>query len=82
MEVIHMICPHCFHDDVSPVGDTHYICNNPDCRDENGNKTQFRIIMDDWIHFPYNIIFSTHNVNEFYRDKYVVRNTVGNGQLI
>lgn len=72
-----MQCPRCFKDDVSSVGDTHYVCNNPSCVDDNGNRTQFRKVEDDRVHFPYNQIFVTRDKSEFYRKPYLKLTDVG-----
>lgn len=72
-----MQCPKCFKDNVSAVGDTHYICNDPDCVDDDGNRTQFTKVEDDRVHFPYNQIFVTRSVHEFYRKPYLKLEDVG-----
>ena len=66
-----MKCPRCFGNDISPVSNTHYICNNPNCTDDNGNKTQFFQIFDDKKHFPYDQIFPNREDSEFYRLPYL-----------
>ena len=33
------------------------VCNNPNCIDNEGNRTQFRFVIDDHIKFPYNQIY-------------------------
>lgn len=72
-----MQCPRCFKEDVSAVGDTHYVCNNPDCVDDSGNRTQFRVVNDDKVHFPYNQIFVSRGVHEFYRKPYLKLGSIG-----
>ena len=72
-----MQCPRCLGNDTSPVGDSHYICNNPNCNDENGNRTQFRYIEDDKISFPYNQIFVNKPKNIFYRKEYLNMDDIG-----
>ena len=66
-----MKCPRCFGTDITPVGTTHYICNNENCVDENNHRTQFKSFRDNKVHFPYNQIFITRSINEFYRMKYL-----------
>lgn len=65
-----MKCPKCFSEDTTPIGTTHYVCNNPNCI-TNGGRTQFRQVIDDYIRFPYNQIFVGRNVNNFYRKPYL-----------
>lgn len=67
-----MKCPKCFKTDVSSVGNTHYICNNPNCTDNNGHRTQFKIVTDTKKYFPYDQIFSNHSILDFYRNEYLV----------
>ena len=52
-----MKCPKCFSEDVSIIGESHYVCNNQACVNENGNRVQFRLVPDNKIMFPYNQIF-------------------------
>lgn len=66
-----MTCPRCYQDDVSAVGDTHYVCNNPNCVDEKGRRTQFKMVTDEFVRFPYNQIFVGRAVKEFYRKPYL-----------
>ena len=66
-----MRCPRCGRTDISPVGTSHYVCNNPTCVDEHGDRTQFQKIDDQEISFPYNIIFKGHNKSEFYKLPYL-----------
>ena len=66
-----LYCPRCGTTDISPVGTTHYVCNNPKCLDENGERTQFQKIDDTEIEFPYNIIFNGRNKTEFYKVPYL-----------
>ena len=72
-----MQCPRCFKTDVSAVGDTHYVCNNPDCTDESGNRTQFRVVEDEKINFPYNQIFVSRAVKDFFRKPYLKLENIG-----
>jgi hypothetical protein len=73
-----MKCPKCFSEDVSIVGDDHYICNNPTCRNDDGTRVQFTVNQDNIIQFPYNEIFVDRNKNEFFRKPYLVIPAVGN----
>ena len=63
-------CPKCFSTNVSLISNTHYLCNNPNCK-HNGNKTQFRVVYDNTINFPYNQIFTDRTADEFYREPYL-----------
>lgn len=72
-----MQCPRCMKDDVTAIADSHYVCNNPDCYDENHNRTQFSIIEDSSVKFPYNQIFVNRNKSEFYRKPYLKLEEVG-----
>jgi len=75
-----MQCPNCLSINVSPVGDTHYICNNPDCS-RYGKRTQFSISYDKKIKFPYTQIFKNHTKEEFYKKIYLKLKNVGNNEL-
>lgn len=66
-----MKCPRCFGTDISAVGDTHYVCNNPGCVDDNGRRTQFMVVPDEYIRFPFNQIFIGRKAQEFYREPYL-----------
>lgn len=72
-----MICPRCLGNDVTPIGTTHYVCNNPNCKQEDGSHVQFRMVQDDKVHFPYNQIFVNRGVHEFYRLPYLTLPSVG-----
>lgn len=72
-----MLCPKCFGNNVTPVGDTHYICNNPDCVDDHGKRVQFRVVEDEHIRFPANQIFVGRGLQEFYRKPYLTTAAVG-----
>lgn len=65
-----MRCPKCFQDNVVDVG-THYVCQNPDCHNEENGKVQFRVVNDSAIHFPYSQIFRRRKLIEFYRKPYL-----------
>lgn len=65
-----MKCPKCFGTDISIIGD-HYMCNNESCFDNDGNRTQFEIIEDEKIKFPYNQIFRKRLKREFNRYSYI-----------
>lgn len=67
-----MKCPKCGSSNVSLVGDSHYICNESNC------KVQFNFVIDDKIHFPYNQIFRNRSINEFFRKPYLQIKNVGN----
>lgn len=65
-----MTCPKCLGNDITPVGTTHYICNNPECQ-SNGMRTQFRLVVDDYVRFPHNQIFVSRAKHEFIRQPYL-----------
>lgn len=73
-----MQCPKCLSDNVTIIGNTHYVCNNPDCVDQDGNRTQFKLIQDEKINFPYNQIFLDRSISSFYRKPYLKINDPGN----
>lgn len=64
-------CPRCMGTDISPVGNTHYVCNNKKCTTDSGARTQFTRLIDEKVHFPYNQIFVTRSRTEFYRQPYL-----------
>lgn len=66
-----MQCPRCFGTDVSPVGGTHYVCNNKRCIDGHGARTQFQLSFDNKIQFPYNQIFVSRPKSQFYKNLYL-----------
>lgn len=66
-----MQCPRCFGIDVTPVGTSHYVCNNKRCLNENGKHTQFRVVTDKKVKFPYNQIFVTRPRSEFIKKPYL-----------
>lgn len=72
-----MRCPKCMSEDVSIVGESHYVCNNPECKMEGGLRTQFRMIPDEKIDFPYNQIFVNRGKHEFVRYPYLQLQNVG-----
>lgn len=71
-----MTCPKCGGANTSPVGTTHYICNNPDCA-TNGMRTQFEFIVDDKIRFPHNQIFVNRSRQDFFRKPYIALAAAG-----
>ena len=73
-----MQCPRCFNDNTSIINNSHYVCNNPNCVDENGNRTQFYFVPDENIMFPYNQIFINRNKNEFYRKQLLKMRSIDN----
>lgn len=72
-----MQCPKCFGTDVSPIGTSHYVCNNPNCTLDNGSRTQFRAVEDTKVRFPYNQIFVNRGKDEFIRKPYLEIKSVG-----
>lgn len=75
-----MTCPKCNGTDVSPVGTTHYICNNPDC-ENNGMRTQFHLIVDETIRFPFNQIFVNRSRQDFFRKPYISLAKAGDNRI-
>jgi len=77
-----MTCPICFSEEfVTPIGMSHYICNNPSCNN-NGKIVQFHSIEDDKVRFPYNQIFVNRKKSEFYRKPYLELSPVGINEII
>ncbi len=72
-----MQCPKCLGADISVIGDSHYVCNNPNCKMANGARTQFRRVPDERVHFPYNQIFVNRGAHEFVRYPYLELENVG-----
>lgn len=72
-----MQCPRCMKEDTSPIGVSHFVCNNLNCVDDKGNRTQFRFIEDKKICFPYNQIFMNRSRSEFYRKPYLELEAIG-----
>jgi len=66
-----MTCPRCYKSDVSIVGGTHYVCNNPECVDSTGKRTQFYIEYDGKVEFPYSQIFANRQLSSFYKKPYL-----------
>ena len=73
-----MRCPRCFGSNISLVNGTHYVCNNESCTDDNGKRTQFSVVSDTEIKFPYNQIFRNRLKTEFYKVPYLQIGSVGN----
>lgn len=67
---MNIVCPKCMGNDITPVGTSHYVCNNPDCI-ENGKHTQFKIVEDTKIKFPYNQMYINRGKQNFYRNMYI-----------
>lgn len=63
---------------VTPIGDSHYMCNNPECSLREGKNVQFNIVIDKKIKFPYNQIFIDRKKSEFFRKPYLQLATVSN----
>lgn len=47
-----------------------YVCNDSTCTD-NDRRTQFRVVRDDYIRFPFDQIFIGRGLNEFYKKLYL-----------
>lgn len=69
---------------ITDASGSHYICNNPKCGDkyiyeddalnpdpDPGRKTQFRVVTDRQVRFPFNQIFVDRELEEFYQKQYV-----------
>lgn len=69
-----MLCPVCGSDSIKEVNGTHYICSKENCFNSKGQRTEFKIIYENQLNFPYNIIFSTRNINNFYKIQYIEPN--------
>lgn len=78
-----MKCPRCFKEDTILINGSnpHYLCNNPNCVDDAGAQTQFMVVPDKTILFPYNQIFIDRSVEEFYRKPYLIIDNEGNKSL-
>ena len=82
-----MICPKCF-GTAKNVGDTHYICQNSrkghdkeeDCFYDN-KPTQFKVVDDNYVRFPYNQMFINRSKHDFYRKPYLQLENVGNDNI-
>lgn len=70
-------CPRCFGEDVTAIADSHYVCNNLDCFDDNKNRTQFLLVEDTNVKFPDNQVFVSRSKSEFYRKPYLKLESVG-----
>lgn len=70
-------CPRCFGTNVSPVGNSHYVCNNKNCTKDPNKRTQFQISFDSSVKFPYNEIFVNRPKSEFYKNLYLQIKEVG-----
>ena len=68
---INMICPRCMQDNTTPVGNTHYVCNDETCVDEGGKRTQFQFIEDEKKCFPHNVIYRDKGKQNFFRKPYL-----------
>ena len=67
-----MICPKCLRSDfVIHSGETHYVCKKEVWNEETGCGSQFKHVHDDYIRFPYNVIFLHRGKHEFFRKPYL-----------
>lgn len=69
-----MICPRCGNENPTQVSKNHYICSNSNCKNNEGFKTQFLVINDSKLFFPYSVIFKDRQLSEFFRYEYLVSN--------
>ena len=75
-----MTCPKCMQAQfVTTVNDTHYICVKDPLllKEETGCGTQFKVIEDAYVRFPYNMMFSNRNRYEFFKKEYLQISPVG-----
>ena len=77
-----MQCPKCMKNDTTIISDTHYVCNDPTCIDENGNRTQFKFVPDTKVRFPFNQIFVDRQTQEFFRKPYLKIENTGVRSLV
>ena len=72
---------------ITDASGVHYICNNPKCGNnyiyeddslnpdphpaDPGERTQFRVVKDEKVRFPFNQIFIGRETSEFFRKEYV-----------
>ena len=67
-----MKCPRCMQEIKSFNSNAHhYVCSNESCIDENGDRTQFKLVEDTTVKFPFNQIFVNRGRHEFYRKPYL-----------
>jgi len=66
-----MICPRCELENTTRVGDNNYLCNTEWCRNHKGKHTQFEVIYDNPVSFPYTEVFPNRERSLFYKMKYV-----------
>jgi len=77
-----MLCPKCMTNNTTLISDTHYVCNNPDCSNDDGSRVQFKFVIDNKINFPYNQIFINRQKQEFYTKPYLKIENTGIKNLI
>ena len=75
-----MQCPKCMTLNVTKINNTHYICNNIECF-QNDKRTQFYVTYDEKIKFPYSQIFRNKDISRFYKKRYLKIKNVGNMNL-
>lgn len=75
-----MTCPRCFQDNTVHVG-THYVCQNPNCHNDESGKVQFLVVEDSVKHFPYSQIFRRRKVSDFYRKPYLEITSAGQSSV-
>lgn len=69
-----MNCPICeLKENLEMVGDSHYICHTETCHphDRPMEHTQFAVVLDKEILFPFTQIFPKRKKTEFYKKKYI-----------
>lgn len=77
-------CPRCFNAKgfrvsvIPDVNGNHYQCRDPECMNPiTKERTEFRIIDDEEVCFPYNVIFKKRSKDSFYRKSYLVISSPG-----
>ena len=76
-----MQCPKCMKNDTTLISDSHYVCNDSTCINDNEERTQFKFISDDHVRFPYNQIFVNRQKQEFFRKPYLEIESVGSRNI-
>ena len=77
-----MKCPKCMKDNTTLISNSHYVCNDPNCINDDGSRVQFKFINDEKIRFPYNQIFVNRQKHEFFRKPYLEIESAGSKNVI
>lgn len=65
-----MTCPKCGNESTM-IGNSHYMCTNVECVDDNKRRTQFVFEPDKEVEFPSNQIFKDRQKDQFFRKPYL-----------